>query len=87
MAKIPDTIDPTLEAVNLAIEAAQDLLPCPLCGSTNLSANLWSLDHCEVDAVECNECYCGAPLTAWQNRASPAATIHATGHLTDCEYG
>ena len=62
-------------------------LPCPICHSTNLSDSTWSLDHGEVDAVECNECYCGAPLTSWQIRASPAASIHATGHLTDCEYG
>lgn len=44
------------------------MLPCPLCNSTNLSANLWCLDDGEVDAVECNDCYAGAPVTAWQKR-------------------
>jgi hypothetical protein len=43
-------------------------LPCPLCASTNLSDSTWCLDHGEVDAVECNDCYCGAPVAAWQKR-------------------
>jgi hypothetical protein len=47
---------------------ADDYLPCPLCGSTKLSENLWSLDDGEVDAVECGDCFAGAPVTAWQNR-------------------
>jgi len=44
------------------------ILPCPCCKSTNYSPNMWSLDAGEVDAIECNDCLCGAPLDAWQNR-------------------
>ena len=45
MAKIPDTIDPTLEAVNQAIEAAQDTTPRPYLGASSIgdpcSRKLW----------------------------------------------
>lgn len=55
---------------NLAAECKQSevILPCPCCDSTNTTKNLWSLDSGEVDAIECNDCLCGAPLTSWQNR-------------------
>ena len=44
---------------------------CPFCGSINLSTGLWSLDSGEVDALECLDCYAGAPLDAWDRRAQP----------------
>ena len=43
-----------------------DTLPCPCCGSSNLTANLWSLNNGEADAVECNDCLAGAPNSSWQ---------------------
>ena len=48
-------------------------LPCPLCHSTNLVDSSWYLEDGEVDAVECNDCYAGAPVTAWQDRLIGAA--------------
>jgi len=49
--------------------AKQEVLPpCPFCGSTDLSKNLWSLNGGEVDAVECNGCYAGAPKESWIKR-------------------
>lgn len=39
--------------------------PCPLCQSTDLSKNTWHLETGEVDALECNQCYCGAPKKEW----------------------
>ena len=45
-----------------------DILPCPLCKSTGYSTNMWSVDDGEVNAIECNDCLCGAPLESWQNR-------------------
>ena len=45
-------------------------LPCPHCGSADLSSSFWSLDDEEVDAVECNNCYAGAPERAWNQRMS-----------------
>ena len=41
---------------------------CPFCGSTDLSKSIWSLNGGEVDAVECNQCYAGAPAEAWIKR-------------------
>lgn len=45
-----------------------DLLPCPHCGSSNLATSLWCLDEGEVDAIECSDCFAGAPLTVWDMR-------------------
>jgi len=45
-----------------------DLLPCPHCGSTNLTPNQWSLNDGEEDAMECANCYAGAPLRVWNHR-------------------
>jgi len=42
--------------------------PCPLCKSTDLSKNLWALNGGEVDAVECNRCFAGAPAESWVKR-------------------
>ncbi len=43
-------------------------MPCPFCGSTYLIKGLWSLGGGEVDAVECNSCFAGAPVDAWIKR-------------------
>ena len=40
-------------------------LPCPFCGSESLYDSTWSLDEGEVDALECSQCYAGAPTTVW----------------------
>ena len=49
----------------------EDLLPCPFCGSSDLSEGMWCLDDTgEVDAVECADCYAGAPIACWQKRAN-----------------
>jgi hypothetical protein len=45
--------------------------PLPHCGSHDLSENLWSLDAGEVDAIECNQCFSGAPVEAWERRPDP----------------
>ena len=45
-----------------------DNLPCPHCGGTNLTQNLWETDSGEVDALECADCYAGAPVTSWNKR-------------------
>ena len=42
--------------------------PCPFCGATDLSENLWSLNGGEVDAIECNGCQAGAPAHSWLRR-------------------
>ena len=42
--------------------------PCPFCGGRDLAKNNWSLDGGEVDAIECNGCLAGAPLTTWVER-------------------
>lgn len=52
---------------NLTVDN-KEILPCPCCKGSNLTPNLWSLDTGEIDAIECDDCLCGAPLTAWQNR-------------------
>lgn len=49
-------------------DTQKDWLPCPHCGSTDLSSGFWSLDDEEVDAVECNNCYAGAPERVWNQR-------------------
>lgn len=49
--------------------ATADWPHCPFCGGTNLVPNLWCLEDCEVDAVECSDCYAGAPVDAWIKRA------------------
>lgn len=44
--------------------------PCPFCGSANLLEGTWDLDSKgEVIAVECGDCYAGAPLSTWNNRS------------------
>ena len=52
-----------------------DNKPCPFCGSTSLSTNLWSLDGGEVDAIECLQCYAGAPLSTWNAARKPLGEI------------
>ena len=52
-------IEPT-DILSQALE-----IPCPFCGSTDLTKNLWSLDDGEVDAIECNQCCAGAPAESW----------------------
>ena len=42
------------------------LHPCPFCGGTNLVINLWSTDHGEIDAIECNDCLGAAPKSVWE---------------------
>jgi len=42
--------------------------PCPFCGCTDLTKNLWSFNSGEVDAVECNQCCAGAPAHSWVRR-------------------
>ena len=51
----------------------QQALPCPFCGSTDLTSNLWALEESEVGAIECNNCYAGAPFTTWNTRADQEA--------------
>jgi len=41
--------------------------PCPVCCSTDLTENLWSVRDAEVPAIECNECLCGAPKSSWNS--------------------
>lgn len=43
-------------------------MPCPLCGSNNLSLGFWCLDDEDVEALECNQCHAGAPIETWQRR-------------------
>jgi len=54
-------------------------LPCPLCGSTNITSNEWSVDgehakqfsadeFSEIWAYECNDCLAAAPVQSWQKR-------------------
>jgi len=56
-----------LQAKQTVLEQALET-PCPFCGATDLSKNLWSLNSGEVDAVECSRCYAGAPAKAWIQR-------------------
>jgi len=57
-------------------------LPCPCCGSTNITRNEWTVDedharqfdadeHSEIWAFECNDCLAAAPIQSWQKRADP----------------
>ena len=46
-------------------------LPCPFCGSTDLTSNTWSMDEGEKPAIECNNCYAGAPTDVWDRRELP----------------
>lgn len=39
---------------------------CPFCQSNDLMACTWQLDEGETKALECANCYAGAPLSAWQ---------------------
>jgi hypothetical protein len=48
--------------------------PCPFCGSTRLQPAEWCVGDCEmVEAIECADCYAGAPVAAWQRRAGEAS--------------
>ena len=58
------------ETLNQALE-----MPCPFCGSTDLTKNQWSLEDTEVDAVECSDCYAGAPAETWIKRTCPVEII------------
>ena len=45
---------------------------CPFCGSYHLREVGWQLPDEnglpeEVDALECQQCYAGAPLSAWED--------------------
>ena len=42
---------------------------CPFCGSKNLIVCDWHLDAGDTKAMECNNCYAGAPLSAWERLA------------------
>ncbi len=58
-----------------------ELLPCPFCGSKNLTSNEWCVDDDrfgadefgEIAAVECADCLGSAPLVSWNRRAQPGA--------------
>jgi len=56
-------------------------------GGLNLSAGFWSLDGGEVDAVECDDCYAGAPATSWSTRHneinSPVMASLADGKIPE----
>ena len=52
-------------------ETNETLPPCPFCGCSELTKNLWSMNGGEADAVECNKCFAGAPLIAWKKRPTP----------------
>jgi len=43
----------------------------PFCNSTDLVTGSWYLDDGEVDALECSECFAGAPVATWGRLASP----------------
>ena len=59
----------------------KDLVPCPFCGSKNLTANEWCVDDNrfgadefgEIAAVECADCLGSAPLVSWGRRAELGA--------------
>ena len=44
--------------------------PCPFCGSRTLTVGWWCLSDEDTEAIECAQCYAGAPFKAWQRRAS-----------------
>lgn len=48
-------------------------LPCPFCGSDELSIVLWADDDGEFDALECDHCKAAAPLPTWDQRATDRA--------------
>lgn len=56
-------------------------LPCPGCGSENITSNEWSVDEdhaaqfgadefSEIWAFECSDCLFAAPIQSWQTRPS-----------------
>lgn len=45
-------------------------LPCPFCGSKTLTKALWYINDEEAKAIECGDCYAGAPVDTWNRRAS-----------------
>ncbi|MDH5394516.1 MAG: hypothetical protein OEY11_15130 [Gammaproteobacteria bacterium] len=47
------------------VEYIEQDQPCRYCHSTDLSDNTWNIHDKEVDAIECNQCYAGAPKTTW----------------------
>lgn len=47
-------------------------LPCPFCGATNLLDGSWYLDDDgEHEALECADCFAGAPVKSWNRRPDP----------------
>ena len=66
-----------------------ETLPCPFCGSTNLTSNEWSVDEdhaskfgadefSEIWAMECMDCLGSAPLVSWNRRHNKGATHAST---------
>jgi Zn ribbon nucleic-acid-binding protein len=48
---------------------------CPICRSKNLRLNLWSAEVGEIEAVECGDCGCMAPVSAWNNGRDGLANV------------
>lgn len=60
--------DGGLYLISVDAPVEEDSPDCPFCGSSNLLNGLWTLDDGEVDAVECGDCFAGAPLETWKKR-------------------
>jgi len=69
---------------------------CPFCESTSLTFNEWCLEDCEIPtAIECAECFAGAPFAARQRRpANPEETapmkpsgLQIEGFLLNSRFG
>lgn len=59
-----------------ATNNARALLPCPLCGSTDVEIDGKPVILDALDSVSCNQCTAGAPIHAWQGcNAPPAAAV------------
>lgn len=62
---------------------AEQRLPCPFCGGTDLITGSWCIDDDEahelvkpgdlgeIPSIECNRCLGSAPREIWDRRASP----------------
>jgi hypothetical protein len=50
-----------------------ELLPCPLCQSTNVQPGTCYVDNSSTreDAARCGDCGCRATKRAWQSRVQP----------------
>lgn len=55
---------PELEAVT-----TDELLPCPICGSTSLEVVHAITETWEADVVECANCWAAIPLSRWNKNA------------------